>query len=147
MRNRAIGRHITMNYVDILKLSVLLLLYVVCFHSSVVKFAPSLLSSYASTPEARVNRDYSLCNKITSCDTCENKDALKSLCSTELSSGYYSVENDKCKGYVKNLSTCLQSQSNSRSGCRIEQNNLDGCSSSVMKELLTRWSSPESITL
>lgn len=144
MRGRVLGRRtMSLAYTDILKLCVLVVLFAICFHSGIVKFAPDVLQSYTAAVELpTVNRDFSVCNKVSTCDACQDKDKLRDKCTEDLNAGYDSAD-DKCSGYLKKLGECRSAQRR----CTNEQNNLAGCSSMVMKDLFAKWNSPETVTV
>ena len=130
-------------YTDILKLSVLVVLYALCFYSGIEKFAPDVLSSHSSNIDIpSIKRDYSICDRINNCDSCQNKDTLQRTCFDEMRTGYDSAE-DKCSGYLKNLATCRNAHV---SQCKTEVGNLEGCTGLTIKDLLSKWSTPQNVT-
>lgn len=130
MRHRH-SRRMAFSKFDVIKVCVLVILFCILGYSALTKF--TFLSNSGGI--LHVEADYRPCDIIKNCAKCIDQSDNMNLCRNELTSVFKSA-NDKCKGYLKNLSVCRNHQ---RSPCRIETANVESCFSSVTGKTMQKW--------
>ncbi len=137
-----------MNYsvIDLSKVIVLIILLGLCLQSAFVKFLPEqFLPVSTSTPSLPdYLYDYSTCKTVDTCDSCVDKTKMFQQCKAELLNKYKEADS-KCQGYLKNLGICHNSQKHKQSQCRVELSNVEGCTKSVAKDVVDKWSKPQDV--
>lgn len=130
MRSRN-SRRMTYTKFDVLKLCALVSLFAILAYSALTKFVfvPSVAGNL------HVETDYRPCDSISNCVSCKDRTTSVGLCRSEVSSAF-AIANEKCKGYLHNLTACRRGQ---RSPCRIETANVEGCFSSVTGKTMQKW--------
>lgn len=114
---------------DYLKVLLLLSLLSICSYSALQKFF------FVDTSSGRALQvDYAVCQKY---DTGGEKadTELFSSCKNVVSLAYEEAE-QKCKGYIQKLSSCMQVR---HSRCRNEHTNVDGCVNAIVTSKIEKW--------
>lgn len=122
------------NKFDIAKIGALAVILCVIAYSALSKFA--FVTS--SMPVLRVEPDFTACQAIQTCASCVDKDKLINDCRGDIQAAFEDA-NIKCRGYLKNLITCKNSQTQRQSQCRVEVSNVEGCVGSVIAKTLQKW--------
>lgn len=114
---------------DYLKVLLLFVLLNICSYSALKKFV------FVDKSSGRALQvDYTACQKYdTDGDKADND--LFSSCKSVVSLAYEDAE-EKCKGYIQQLSSCMQSK---RSRCRNEHTNVDGCVNAIVTSKIEKW--------
>ena len=114
---------------DYIKVLLLLTLLSICSYSALQKFV------FVDTSSNRALQvDYTVCEKYdTGGDKADTE--LLSSCKNIVSVAYEEAE-QKCKGYIQKLSSCMQ---NRKSRCRNEHTNVDGCVNAIVASKIEKW--------
>lgn len=133
---RKLGKRVVMSYnkYDIAKISFLAIILCGIAYSALTRF----VLSGQNQPLLKVEPDFSVCHAVQNCGTCTDKVKLVSNCRNDIDSVFQDA-NLKCKGYLKNLSTCKNSQVLRQSQCKVELSNVEGCISSVTSKVIEKW--------
>ena len=114
---------------DYLKVLLLFVLLNICSYSALKKF---FFVDKSSGRALQV--DYTACQKYDTDGDKADTD-LFSSCKNVVSLAYEDAE-EKCKGYIQQLSSCMQSK---RSRCRNEHTNVDGCVNAIVTSKVEKW--------
>lgn len=124
-------RKMTYSKFDVIKICALISFFAFLAYSALTKFV--FVPSVGGTLHVEV--DYRPCDAIRNCVLCKDRIVNADLCRSEVSS-VFADANEKCKGYLNNLTVCRRGQ---RSPCRIETANVEGCVSSVTGRTMQKW--------
>lgn len=114
---------------DYLKVLLLFVLLNICSYSALKKFV------FVDKSSGRALQvDYTACQKYDTDGDKADTD-LFSSCKSVVSLAYEDAE-EKCKGYIQQLSSCMQSK---RSRCRNEHTNVDGCVNAIVTSKVEKW--------
>jgi hypothetical protein len=138
-----------MNYSvgDLSKVVVLIILLGLCLQSAFVKFLPAGQFSTISTATPSLPDylyDYSTCKLVDNCDLCADKTKMFQQCKAEFLNKYKEADS-KCQAYLKNLGICHNSQKFKQSQCHVELEHVEGCTKSVAKDMVDKWSKPQDV--
>lgn len=124
-------RKMTYTKLDVVKICVLIAVFSFLLYSALIKFA----FVPASGGILHVEANLAPCDAIRNCADCTDPVVNANLCEKEVKH-IYAKANQKCKGYIANLSSCRSAQNGP---CRIETNNFEGCFSSVIGQTMQKW--------
>jgi hypothetical protein len=114
---------------DYLKILVLFSLLGICIYSALQKFL------FVEGPEMRtLEVDFSICNKYGS-DGNKADPALLAGCKEVVTAAYANAQ-QMCKGYIHQLSTCMQGR---KPRCQNEHTNVEGCVNAILKSAIDNW--------
>lgn len=124
-------RKMTYTKFDVVKICALIAFFGIILYSALTKFA---FVASAGGP-LRVEANLGPCDAIKNCADCGDQQVNASLCEKEIKQ-IFEKANQKCKGYLTNLSTCNSAH---KGPCQIETTNVEGCVSSVTGQTIQKW--------
>lgn len=133
---RPFSRNHTMTAFDYGKVSILLIITILCFWSYFDKFYISS-SSGSGFKKITIDTDYQACMQVSSSQhiAADQRDAMTQQCRVEIAAAYQTAKHE-CKGYLANLNSCREAHV---SNCAAQVQTTESCYQVLTDPTTAKW--------